>query len=347
MTKLAKMGEIVSTVDQWAWWRAALAGTIGSVMEQQPESGFYRGKFGGRNGEPLRFSAIAFWRDKETGDLRCLSDGREVTGEHDMQALWLRCAKNPVTKPAYDLFRKEGRWPDEVVAEPQRSNLPSDPLENLKARIDGILERAREFLRKRSGEPDKTAADQARNLQVDVQRLAKEAEEMRIAEKRPHLEAERAIDARFKEIGEPLSKASKALEEVWKAFAAVEQSRLEFEARARYEAERRTAEAERARIEKERAALMRNDPIAAMTSPEPELPELPSGPDPVKVQVGGLTGPKASLRTKRELIITDWSKALAHYGERIEVRTLIEKLARADVKDGIALDFTRIEKVAA
>ena len=42
---------------------------------------------------------------------------------------------------------------------------------------------------------------------------------------------------------------------------------------------------------------MADDPIAALTSPEPDLPDIPDKPDEVKVQVGGGTGARAGLTT--------------------------------------------------
>ncbi|MBZ4283725.1 hypothetical protein LAJ55_13000, partial [Streptococcus pneumoniae] len=53
------------------------------------------------------------------------------------------------------------------------------------------------------------------------------------------------------------------------------------------EAERKAAEVERARIAAEQEKLRRDDPIAAITSPAPEMPELPKGPAEVKVSIGG------------------------------------------------------------
>ena len=330
-------------LDKWTWWRAALAGNIGPMQEQRPESGFYRYRQT-KGGSPL---PVAFWVDG-TGDRRCLCDGVAITEPNHQVRIWMSCTKMPVSKALYDERRATGRWPDEAENKPL-SNLPDDPLANVQARIEGALERAREFLRNISGKgpADKTTADAARNLQVDVQRLAGEAETMRVAAKEPHLRAGREVDEQFRKFSEPLGKASKSLEDIWKSFARAEQVRRDAEAAAKYEADRKVAEAERARIAAEREKLHRDDPIAALTSPEPEMPADPPPPELQKVQVGGLTGPKASLRTTRVMVITDWAKALAHYGPHTEVRAVIEKLARADQKDGVVHDFVRVEKVMA
>ena len=106
----------MTTTDQWAWWRAACNGLIGSIREDAPEAGFYRAlRSGSRNGQKY-FFPVAFWYDVD-GTLKCLSDGRHVTDLAAQQEIWLRCAKSPISKAMYDHKRKVGSWPDEVVIE--------------------------------------------------------------------------------------------------------------------------------------------------------------------------------------------------------------------------------------
>ena len=77
---------------------------------------------------------------------------------------------------------------------------------------------------------------------------------------------------------------------------------------------------------------MQDDPIAALTEPEPELPIIPAAPEPVKVQAGGGIGRAAGLKTVYEPEITDYQKTLAHYQNHPDVQAVIEKLVKAETR---------------
>jgi hypothetical protein len=82
---------------------------------------------------------------------------------------------------------------------------------------------------------------------------------------------------------------------------------------------------------------MRDDPIAALTSDEPELLPLPPPIEPVKIQAGGQRGRKTSLRTITKYIVTDYAAALAHCQDHPKVREAVEAVCCAQAKTGVAV----------
>lgn len=308
--------------DQWAWWRAALAGKLNPMRESKPESGFYRAKDG---------APVAFWlKDDERF---CLRDGERVTATGDMLSLWVSVAKRPVSKDLYDARRKEGRWPDEPEAPMQRSNMPTDPFEALQAEFADKLASAEAWLKAHPEAKDQTESDYARNLQAELLKIEKAADAMHKAEKQPHLDAGRAVDDKFR-FRERVKPIATALRNVFGAFMAAEEERQKAAARAKFEAERRAAEAARREIEAQREKQMRDDPIAALTSPEPELPMAPVAPEPVKVKAGGQVGRAAGLKTEYVPEIVDYAAALQHFTQHDDVVALISKLVNAATRAG-------------
>lgn len=322
--------------DQWAWWREACKGNIGSIREDAPQPGFYRTvRSGNRNGQK-QFIPVAFWYDKDDGSLRCLCDGHSVTDLPAQQELWLRCAKSPISKSDYDHKRKVGTWPDEVVLAATsdgsaRPNADLSPFQALEQEISDLTEQAEAWLASTVID-DQRKADKARNWQNMLLTANKKAEAMRVEEKRPHDEAAAAVQAKFRPLLDNSVRSAGALKRAYEQFMVAEEKRQREAAARKFEAEKAAAEAERKRIADERAKLMQDDPIAALTSPEPEMPPMPAAPEPVKVAAGGGSGRRAGLRDTYEPEITDWALTLAHYAGHPDVRAAVEKLVKAETR---------------
>jgi hypothetical protein len=93
--------------------------------------------------------------------------------------------------------RADARLADEVRGLPG-DNLPSEPDKAIEAELDDLLERAAAFVRSiDSTVTNKQDADIVSNYGVAVADLEKRAEATRVAEKEPHLEAGRAVDAKW------------------------------------------------------------------------------------------------------------------------------------------------------
>ena len=118
-------------------------------------------------------------------------------------------------------------------------------------------------------------------------------------------------------------------------FARAEEKRLEAERQAKWKEEQERVRKEREAAEAERAKKLAEDPIAALTEPEPEpeLPVEPPPPEPVKMQLGGQRGRVGGLKSYWEAEITDYPAALQHYANHPDVKALVQKLAKADVKN--------------
>ncbi len=315
--------------DQFAWWKAAVRGEPVTVTADRIESGFYFAKASKRGGRV----PVAIWRN-DAGELvgRWGSENsRKAMAADEIAAQWTFVSGNPVLRTDYQHAFDHNHWPDGTpTTAPKDDNASADPFVSVLDQARDKIETAKSFL---SGGPakDKTRADMARNIQAGLLALKKEADGLHKAEKQPHLDASRAVDDKFR-FRDELDAIAKELRTVFEAFAKAEEARLRAEAQAKFEAERAAAEAERKRILDEQAKQMRDDPIAAMTSPAPELPKVPEKPAEVKVQIGGGMGRASGLKTVHVPEITDYAATLKHYADHPDVVALIDKLVKASVR---------------
>jgi len=63
------------------------------------------------------------------------------------------------------------------------------------------------------------------------------------------------------------------------------------------------------------------------------MPELPLGPEPVRVQAGGGVGRKAGLKTVWIPVIEDYKLVLDYYSEHPDIRAAVDKLVNHVVRD--------------
>ena len=305
----------------YQFWRAALRSERQPVQETNPQCGFYKRRLA-KEGAWL---PIAFWRNKDD-QIVCCFEGKLV----DPVLHWTFAAKYPVSEMVYRHYIRNGHWPDEVREAP-RSNMPSDPFEALKLEVEDKLEQAGSWLKTAPKVLTETDASMARNMQAALLQLNKRADVLHKAEKQPHLDAGRAVDAKF-EFRKAVASVADRLRDVFTAFMRAEEARQRAEAQERFEDERRMAEEARQAAEEERRRLEQKDPtLSFITEPQP-LPELPLAPEPVKVQVGGGLGRKAGLKSFYVGTIVDWPKVLQHFAGHTQIRDLLQKLVDADVR---------------
>lgn len=297
--------------DIYSPYREMLAGKDVPIHSDQPYPGRYKMK---RNGAWL---PVAIGPDDQ-GNLLAMVD-KAIT---DAEQVWTYCAKNPVTQDAYKFRMAHGHWPDEPTPV-KRSNMPSDPFEALLAEIEDKSAAAKRLLEEHAEIKGQTICDLFRNMQAQLLALNKRADVMHKDEKAPVLEQGRAVDEKFSFRG-AVKILSERLRSRFETFLKAEERRQQEAARLKFEDERK-------RIEDEQAKKLADDPIAALTD---KPPELPLAPDPVKVQAGGGFGRKAGLKTVWVPVLSDYQKALAHFGTYQEVRDLIETLAKRAVKAG-------------
>lgn len=320
--------------DVWGWWKTAVrakaeGGAFPAINETTPQAGFYFRKASRQGGR----IPVCIYRDSD-GDIvarqGCKAEHRVVpAGE-----VWTWVAENVVTREAYVHAWEKAVWEDgsPTVAPglPAGSNLPVDPFERLKAEVDDKLESAAVWIKAHPKVESKVDCDYAANLNRELLALHKQADKLHEAEKAPHLEKCREIDAKFK--FRPTVKATAdSLKRLFEAFMVAEDRRLRAEAELRHQEELARVAAARARIEAEQVKLRENDPIAFFTSPQPEAPVAPEKPV-VKVQAGGGVGSARGLKTVWEPEISDYAAALAYYANHAKVREAVESLIKAEVK---------------
>lgn len=288
-------------IDPWTWWQAALKNPakIGSkelpVHDSDPRQGYFRVRYG----KDKPFEPVAIWKD-EDGKWLAYRSGREVNAE----AIWTSCCRNPVTHAAY-LAAVDGKgWPDDdkvvalqvVPAEPSIGDNSGevDQSETLKDQIDAALAGMTAYAKVSD---DETAA-KALSLRNRLNELSGQAEKIRVKQKEPHLEAGKAVDAKW----QPLVKSAKAgADKVRDAIGSWETEKL----RRQREADRKAEDARRAA---EEAAREHQGDTAVIDAPATVAP-AETAPAPIKASYG-----KAASVSVKNVVkdVTDW-KALAIY----------------------------------
>lgn len=275
------------------------------------------------------------------GELRCRVGEDSAVNPHD---IWTYCAGNPMSREAVAYaFKNGGRWESDA---PTIGDNSSDV--SLAEQIANYAAQALAWLKK-AGIKDTKSKDTAANYRAELIRLSKEADAQRTAEKKPHDDAAKAVQLKWKPLIDTADVAAEELRNGLTAYMSAEKRRLEAEQRAKWEAEQKAAASARAEIEAKRAQQVADDPIAALTSPEPELPMAPPHPEPVKVQAGGQRGRKTGLREVTRYVVTDHAKALAFFADSEDVKDIVAKLSERASKAGVAVPGVEkhIEEVAA
>lgn len=307
-------------MDEFQFWRDALAGKKVEISADAPQPGYYKTRT--RKDGP--YVPVAIWT--ANGELVC----RVGNEKRDPVSVWTFCADKPVSKDDAKHAFEHGTWPDMPTDIPA-SNMPSDPLEALKMEIADKEAQAESLLASGSAEKNATDANKARNIQAKLLDLKKRADDLFEAEKAPIRVKANAIDEKYR-FRDAVKSVADRLRKAYERFAKAEEDRLRAEAQKKFEAERAALEAARKAAEEAQAKLLREDPIAALTSEPEPLPELPLAPEPVKVQIGGGFGRKAGLKTDWLAQVEDYAAATSHFADHPDVKALIEKLATKAVK---------------
>jgi hypothetical protein len=308
--------------DVWQFWRDALAGKQQDIDANSPQCGFYK-KRDGKGGKWLPVMI----RFDNGGVLRCRVGDDSSADPHE---IWTWVAGNPVSKEDAKAAFETGQWPD-MPSDTPLSNLPDDPFEALKLEIADKIDQANSLLAGGTAEKEELGANKARNLQKQLLALIDRADCLFEAEKLPIRLKAAEVDRKF-EFRKSVKSIADKLRDAFTAFMRAEERRQQAERDAKYKAEREAAERARKEVEAQRDKLMREDPIAALTSTPEPLPDLPPPPEAVKIQVGGGFGSKAGLKSDWRAQVDNYDLATRHFINHPDVRALIEKLATKAVK---------------
>lgn len=310
-------------VNAWAWWQAALKdpSKIGGkelpVHDSDPRQGYFRVRYG----KDKPFEPVAIWKD-EDGNWLAYRSGREVNAE----GIWTSCCRNPVSYDAYTAAVEGKGWPDDDTVVKAQVQPPEptigdnsgevDPSEELKDQIEAALKGMDAYAKVSD---DETAA-KALSLRNRLNELSGQADKIRVKQKEPHLEAGKAVDAKW----QPLVKSAKAgADKVRDAIGAWETVKLQAE-------RKRQQEIEQARIAAEKAAQEIEGETAVVDAPV-SAASVEVAPTPIKATYGKSASVSVKVFVKD---VTDYAALYAYMANREEVQTLLRQLAQRALDAG-------------
>ncbi len=362
MTEFQSIGSIANkVVDPWRWWTEALAhpeligGVALRVHESEPQQGYFRVRKKDSPWEP-----VAFFYPENSDTMIAYRSGKEV---RDINALWTFACRNPISYEAYEKAMDGKGFADEPKAAPGigDNSETADDYEKLRIEYLGEKEMAEEFLKKPVATQDD--ADRAAIWAKRLSDITKRAEEFHGIEKRPHLDAGRAVDERWRELKEEPKALSTKLKRSIDTFAA-EQRRIE-EARARKAREEEEAlriaaqkkideakaAAEESRYKSDIADFFGEPSPATVELAEKAMAEAKALQDAADLKAkesvaqnfqAGRTGAKVATRTFKSAVIEDYDILLMALKDRDEVKELVQSLANRAAKADFKLPGMRI-----
>ena len=336
-------------MDQFAGWqkllglaqshktKAALREAIGTsgikIIEDEPMSGYYRCA-AVKNGPML---PVAIWRD-ESGKLQILRAGQPV----EQPRVWPYAAWTPISYEWYEAAVERGeKWPDEAAmaveaapAEPVPqiggNNPPDeDDVAKLKREIEaarGVAEQDYKEIKT----DDQAAA--AQSLRSRLNELSGTADKKREAQKRPHFDEAKKVDARWQPVIKLGKEAADWLRGKLSDYAT---KKANDEAKAR-----RIALAEEARLADERAAAEAEGKTVELVAPvEPVVPATPTS-----TTIKGATGRAATIRAIKVAHVVDYDAAYQHLKAIPEIKQAIDKVAQRMITAGNPVPGVEVEE---
>lgn len=191
---------------------------------------------------------------------------------------------------------------------------------------------------------DEDQAEKLNDFLTGAKLLKSQIEKARVADKKPHFDAGKAVDAAYKSLDATLQKVDDAIRpKLGQYMENKRQAQLKIKAEeervakeAAAEAERKVAAAEADKIDI-RAQQEAEDAVEKAEKAEKAAKKQ------VKTNVGSATGGgrTASYRPYRSAKIVAIAQVFIHYKERPEVHDLLKRLADADIRSA-AIDDSKI-----
>lgn len=302
----------------YTYWQNALDGKFGPVHDSDPQPGFYRRRT--RRGGP--FVPVAIWVHE--GEMVAVQDGARA----DAAEIWTHVCQHPIPEAWYHGKAKGEPWPDEdpaiqaVAPGAGHNNPPQDEADILKEQIENASKGISEF---ETIKDDETAA-RAQSLRARLNELSGEADKKREAEKKPHLEAGKTIDAKW----QPLVKAAKAAADTIRNAL----GRFETEKARKAEEERRKQEEAQRKAEAE--AKKKGAP------PPPPAPVVEAPPP--ATQIRGAYGKAAAVKVVKVATVIDQDKAYGFLKTHPELIACIAALSQRAVNAGHEVPGVKVEE---
>lgn len=289
------------TVDEYAYWRASLAGARPELTLNVAESGFYR--FSDRAGA----HAVAIWTDHLSGERIAKIGGQDAkhADEEFCERVFSRCCRSPISEELYEAVLAGKPWPDEPPAT-DRSNQPldADEFATIKLELDAERLEAERWLKELGEITSQADADRATNWGDKIHQLEQRADAARKKEAAPYYEDWQLTNAKWNPLVKQADALKRKLKQAPTAFLV---------------AKRREAEAARKQAIEEAART------AAPIAPEHMAPARPRS---------GTQGHVSGLVDVKTAQIDDVEKALVYFKDHPKIRETLQSVANAAVRAG-------------
>lgn len=221
------------------------------------------------------------------------------------------------------------------MSEIGHNNPPLEPFDIVKNKIEAIQDEARNWLDGSQIENKQQAEAVAKLLDLS-RKTNKEIDEARIAEKKPHDEAAKAVQTKYKPL---LDKADlivdccKKVTTKW--LVKLENEQREIERLARIEAEKQAAIAREAMLAASNGSLEAKEDAEFLLEQSKIAENDAQRAAKAKASLS-TNGRAVSLRTSYEPVLSDFRQAMLHYMpiRRAEFEALITQFAKDDVRKG-------------
>jgi hypothetical protein len=330
-------------VNPWAWYQAALKNpaAIGKTLlihEDEPQQGYYRAK-----NRDKAFEPVGIFYPEDSDQLVAYRNGKEVIPD----TIWTFACRHPVTYQAY-LDALEGKgWPDDdkVVAAQIASPAPEPTVGDNSGEVSETetiadqIEAALAGMKAYETITDDKTAGKALSLRNRLNELSRDADKIRTREKEPHLEAGKAVDAKW----QPLVKKAKAgADTVRDAIGAWETVKLQ-----QRRAEEKRVEDER-RAEEARLAALRPADAPDGETAVMEAPKVEVQPDVAPSTVRASYGKAASVSAKTVVDeVKDWTELAVYMSSHKEAQDLLLNLAQRAIDAGRTVPGITTKEIAA
>ena len=303
--------------DQFDGWRSLLAGKPVQFDANDPLPGYYKIRKG-RNGD---WESVGIWQN-DMGAIVVMLNGSHVP----IDRVWPWCAKYPISYETYADVAEDGKpWPNQHAAVTKLHNAPpeDDSIEIIGDRIEDLVREAKTLIENGAAK-SQDESDKAADLANEIAKQRKKADDARDAEGRPHLEAKRAVDGKWR----PLLDAAEIYKQLKDAVCAPWLA-AQRAAKQKAEAEARKAAQEAAKagdIEAAAEATRKAEHIAATRT------------------VSGTRGRSVHLQTTEVVSIIDRTAVLAFFAESPAITEVLQSLAEKAIAAGVVVPGTKVDK---
>lgn len=309
----------MSDADHFDHWRRRLAGEEIGCRDGEPQCGYYR----------KGVTPVAIWM--EGAELVALDGQREIIDQTRIAELWGFCHAQPITYELYVAVNERGEaWPDHhpaVVSAAQAA--PPSGFDAMRERIEAMAAEA-DALVKAGAAKTEDESNRAAHLAQTLGGLEAQSDKDRAAEKKPHDDAAKAVQTKWRPIIDRAAEAKTALKrKVVEPFLT---------AKARAEAEAR----QKALREAQEAAAQATD---ADTKAQAEV-ALHQAERATAAPVKAATrGGRVALRSVQVTTVTDIRAALRWFADRNEdvpaiIVEAVQKLAKGFAEMGTTVPGT-------